>query len=63
MKVRQAVAAGLIAAMPFTLTACADEDGDGATTDEEVNQVDEVIEDLASTLETEIEQGTEEVAE
>lgn len=43
MRLRQTMAAGLIALMPFTLAACADEDGDGAVTDEEVPGVTDTV--------------------
>jgi hypothetical protein len=41
--------------------ACSDEDNDGSTTDEEVDQLDEKSEDVGNELEEEIDEGREEV--
>ena len=40
-----------------------DEDDDGATTDEEVGELDETVDESGDQLEEEVEQGTEEVEE
>ena len=61
MRLKKLIATGLIAAMPLTLAACSDEDGDGAVTDEEIEQIDETLEDIASDLEQEVEQGSDEI--
>ena len=45
----------------FGITACSDEDGDGATTDEEVNELDETVEDGADAGERELQEGRDEV--
>ena len=62
------VVSALAAGGLFALGACSDDDGDGAVTDEEVDQVDEGAEDLeeevdegADEVEEEIEEGEEEV--
>ena len=60
--------AGLMTLGLGGLAACSDEDGDGAVTDEEVDQVDEGVEDADEELddagdemEEEMEEGEEEV--
>lgn len=59
---RKATAATFTAALLLGgLTACSDEDGDGAETDEEVDQVDEQLEDTGDQVEEEIDEGQEEV--
>ena len=45
----------------FGSVACSDEDNDGATTDEELEEIDEGTEDVGDELEQEVEQGREEV--
>ena len=45
------LAAGTIALVP----ACSDEDGDGATTDEEIQDVEDGAEDVGNEVEEEIE--------
>ena len=42
------------------LTACSDEDGDGANTDEEVEELDEGAEDVQDQVEEEIDEGQDE---
>ena len=56
---RTAVAGALVAlvALGGGLTACSDEDGDGATTDEEVEELDEGSEDVQDQVEEEIDEG------
>jgi hypothetical protein len=41
--------------------ACSDEDNDGSTTDEEVDQLDEKSEDVGDELEEEVDEGRDEV--
>jgi hypothetical protein len=43
--------------------ACSDEDGDGATTDEEIDELDEGSEDVGNELEEEVDEGTNEAEE
>jgi len=45
----------------LSLVACSDEDGDGAVTDEEIDQIDEELEDLTDEIEEEIDEGSDEV--
>ncbi len=53
--------AGLFAAtLALGLGACSDEDNDGATTDEEVNQVDDAVDSGASEVQEEVDQGQQE---
>ena len=61
MRIRKFVAGGLLAIMPFTLVACADQDGDGAVADEEIEQVDEFVEDVVNDLEQEVNEGVKEI--
>jgi hypothetical protein len=53
--------AALAATSFLTFTACSDEDGDGAETDEEVDELDEQLEDTGDQLDEEIDEGGEEV--
>jgi hypothetical protein len=55
--------AGLAIAASLSFVACSDEDGDGAETDEEVDQVDEQVEDTGDQIEEEVDEGQEEVDE
>ncbi len=48
-------------AFGVSVAACSDEDGDGAVTDEEIDQIDEELEDLGDDIEEEIDEGTAEV--
>lgn len=59
---RRALAAGL-ASLGLLFTACADEDGDGATTDEEIGELVDETTDLVEEVEEEVEEGVEEVDE
>ena len=50
------VAAGFAATLAFgSLAACSDEDGDGATTDEELQDVEEGVDDAGDQVEEEVE--------
>jgi hypothetical protein len=60
---RRAAAAAFTATLLFAPAACSDEDGDGAETDEEVDQIDEGAEDTGEQLEEELDEGEEEVEE
>lgn len=51
MKLKKMIATALVATMPLSLAACADEDNDGVTTDEEVEQMEEGVEDGADAVE------------
>jgi len=63
-KMRKLAALGLVATLSLFGAGCGnDEDGDGATTDEEVNQVDETGEDVGNEVEQEVDEGAEEVEE
>lgn len=53
MRMRKLIAAGLVAAMPLTVAACADEDDDGAVTDEEVGELDEEVDEGVDEVEGE----------
>ena len=52
--------AGLII-LGGSITACSDEDGDGAVTDEEIDSADEKGEDVKSDVEEEIDEGEDEI--
>lgn len=55
------LAAGMVGALALGgVTACSDEDGDGAVTDEEVGEIDDGAEDAGDELEQEIDEGNEE---
>ena len=54
---RTLTAAALAGVLLFGGAACSDEDGDGATTDEEVNEVEEGGEDVGNQLEEEVDEG------
>ena len=60
---RRIAAIAAVAVLGLGGAACSDEDGDGATTDEEVDQVDESTEDMGDQLEDEVDQGGEEAEE
>jgi len=53
-------AAAMVAALALGGVACSDEDGDGATTDEEVGEIEERVSEGADQVEEEVEQGQEE---
>lgn len=58
---RKAAAATFSAALLFGgLTACSDEDGDGARTDEEIGELEDTGEDVGNEIEQEIDEGQEE---
>ena len=56
---RTAAAGALVALLALSggLTACSDEDGDGAGTDEEVEEIDEESEDIQDQVEEEVDEG------
>ena len=54
---RPFLAATFAAALVLGGAACSDEDGDGATTDEEVGELDQNIDEGADELEQEVEEG------
>lgn len=58
---RRTAAAALAATILFVPVACSDEDGDGATTDEEVDQIDEQLEDTGDQLQQEVDKGGDEI--
>jgi hypothetical protein len=62
-KLRRISVAAIAAASLLTFAACSDEDGDGAESDEEIDQVDEQLEDTGDQLEEEIDEGQDEVEE
>lgn len=52
----------LTAGLALGGVACGDdEDGDGATTDEEVGELDDTVDETGEELEEEVEEGSEEV--
>jgi hypothetical protein len=51
MRVRKMIAACLVAAMPFSVAACTDEDDDGAVTDEEIGELDEEVDEGVDEME------------
>ena len=55
------MAASFAGALLLSPVACSDEDGDGATTDEEVDELDETGEDVGNEVEEEVDQGEDEV--
>lgn len=61
MDFRKKTAVALIALMPFAVVGCADEDDDGAVTDEEVGEVDDAVEEGTDELEDEAEEGADEL--
>ena len=58
---RTIAAAGFSLALALGGVACSDEDGDGATTDEEVGELEEGTEDVRDQIGEEIDAGEEEV--
>jgi hypothetical protein len=54
---RKLLAALFAASLLLVPAACSDEDGDGATTDEEVDELDETGEDVGNQVEEEINEG------
>jgi hypothetical protein len=62
MTVTRKLLAGMFGlALVLLPAACSDEDNDGSTTDEEVDQLDEKGEDLDNQLEDEVDEGRKEV--
>ncbi len=53
-------AAVMVAALALGGAACSDEDGDGATTDEEVGEIEERVSEGADQVQEVVEQGQEE---
>ena len=63
-KFRRFASVAAVATLLFAPAACGDdEDGDGAETEEEVDQLDEGAEDVGNDLEQEMDEGAEEVEE
>jgi hypothetical protein len=58
---RRAAAVSIAALLGLGFVACEDEDGDGAETDEEVDQLDEQGEDTRDQVEEEVDEGEDEV--
>ncbi len=58
---RTFAAGALTAGLVLGGAACSDEDGDGATTDEEVGELDDTVDDTGDQLQEEVEEGSEEV--
>jgi len=59
---RTLAAVALTASLALTGAACGDdEDGDGATTDEEVGEIEDTVEDGADEVSEEVEEGGEEL--
>ena len=59
---RKATAATFTAALLLGgLTACSDEDGDGARTDEEIGELEDTGEDIGNQIEQEVDKGEEEM--
>jgi hypothetical protein len=54
-RTRRFIAIAGLALAPFVVGACSDEDGDGATTDEEIQDVEEKTDEAEDRVETEIE--------
>ena len=52
---RRITAAAFVATLALGGAACADEDGDGATTDEELQDVEDGAEDVGNQVEEEVE--------
>ena len=53
-------AAAMVAALALGGAACSDEDGDGATTDEEVGEIEERVGEGVDEVQEEVDQGQEE---
>ena len=53
-------AAAMVAALALGGVACSDEDGDGATTDEEVGEIEERVGEGVDEVQEEVDQGQEE---
>ena len=60
-RIRRASALAAVASLALVGAACSDEDGDGADTDEEIEQLDETGEDVGNEIEEEVDEGADEV--
>lgn len=60
VKLKKAVAVVLVAALPFTVGACSDEDDDGLSSDEETEQIEEGVQDAVDEAEEQVDEGAEE---
>ena len=58
---RKLLAALFAGALLMAPAACSDEDGDGANTDEEVDELEETGEDVGDEVEEEVDEGRDEV--
>lgn len=58
---RPFAAAALAATLALGGVACSDEDGDGATTDEEIGELDQNVDEGTDQLQEEVEEGQEEI--
>lgn len=54
---RKLIAGAFAVFLALGLGACGDEDGDGATTDEEVGQIDDAVDEGADQIQDEIDEG------
>ena len=62
LRLRHAASVALAATLVFAPAACGDdEDGDGATTDEEVDDLDEGAEDVGNDVGEEVKEGENEI--
>jgi hypothetical protein len=59
MKTSRMIAAGLAAGALVLVPACSDEDGDGGTTDEELQDVQDTGEDVGNEVEEEVDAQSE----
>jgi len=59
--IRRITALTAVAVLGLTGAACSDEDGDGATTDEEVGELDDSLDDAGNELGEEVDEGQNEV--
>ena len=55
MRTTRIIGAGLAAGVLLLAPACSDEDGDGATTDEELEDVENEVDDIEQEVDEEIE--------
>jgi hypothetical protein len=58
-RVRRAVSASFAAVLVLGGAACSDEDGDGGTTDEELEDVDQTVDSVGDELEEEVDSQSE----
>jgi hypothetical protein len=61
--IRKLLAALFAGALLLTPVACSDEDGDGAVTDEEVDELEQNTDDAREEIEQEVDEGQNEVEE